>query len=40
MFSQTDSSILSERESGTSYADGHCHLIPDWFTMEDIEIIV
>jgi len=40
MFSQTDSSILSEKESGISYADGHCHLIPDWFTKEDIEIIV
>ncbi len=40
MVFQTDSSLVRKQREGTSYADGHCHLIPDWFSKEDIEIIV
>ncbi len=31
---------LKESDSKISYADAHCHLVPEWFTMEEIEKIV
>ena len=37
---QTDSSLIRKHKEGISYADGHCHLIPDWFSMEDVKKIV
>jgi TatD DNase family protein len=37
---QTDSSLIRKHREGTSYADGHCHLIPDWFSLEDVKKIV
>ena len=40
MFFQSDSTMLKDKQTGKSYADGHCHLIPDWFSMEDIEKII
>ncbi len=40
MVFQTDSSLIRKEKEGLVYADGHCHLIPDWFSKEDIEIIV
>ncbi|MCE7740901.1 MAG: hypothetical protein GOP50_00455, partial [Candidatus Heimdallarchaeota archaeon] len=36
----SDAVKLSEDDSKIAYADAHCHLVPEWFTMEEIKEIV
>ena len=36
----SDAVRLREKNNKTVYADSHCHLVPDFFTMEEIEDIV
>ena len=33
----SDAVKLKEKDSNIVYADSHCHLVPEWFTMEEIE---
>jgi len=36
----SDAVRLKEKDSKTVYADSHCHLVPDFFSMEEVEEIV
>lgn len=40
MVKLTDSTIDVQDKSDVIYADAHCHLVPDWFEIEEVEKIV
>ncbi|NPD89265.1 MAG: TatD family hydrolase [Asgard group archaeon] len=39
MSMKTGTTSRSREHSGYEYADTHCHLVPDWFTLEEISKI-